>query len=204
MPGSALPTRWHRAGRTLASPIRCHAEKERQGPTRIIACRGRGGERSRPPPRDWRPATPSLARILETWMLAVLGVMNSAWPICRLVRPRRPGPAPPSLAESGQGRPPEKAAPRATRPSRLVLRGGGGPAGLPDSDCADHSRDDLRGLPPLPGGGLASVQAALEQVGGRWDLLVRPPLGVPTSGRQARDIHASSGHPGRHLRACAG
>jgi hypothetical protein len=26
----------------------------------------------------------------------------------------------------------------------------------------------------LPGGGLASVQAALEQVGGRWDLLVRP------------------------------
>jgi hypothetical protein len=45
-------------------------------------------------PRRWaiaaaspRPATPSLARILETWMLAVLGVMNSAWPICRLVRP---------------------------------------------------------------------------------------------------------------------
>jgi hypothetical protein len=34
-----------------------------------------------------RPATPSLARILETWTLAVLGVMNSAWPICRLVRP---------------------------------------------------------------------------------------------------------------------
>jgi hypothetical protein len=69
---------------------------------------------------------------------------------------------------------------------------------LPDGDWADHSRDDLRGLPPLPGGGLASVQADLEQVGGRWDLLVRPPLGVPTSGRQARDIHASSGHPGRH------
>jgi hypothetical protein len=28
-----------------------------------------------------------LARILETWMLAVLGVMNSSWPICRLVLP---------------------------------------------------------------------------------------------------------------------
>jgi hypothetical protein len=89
------------------------------------------------------------------------------------------------LAESGQGRPPEKAAPRATRPSRLVLRGGGGPAGLPDSDCADHSRGGLRGLPPLPGGGQASVQAALEQVGGRWDLLVRLCKGVPTSGRQS-------------------
>jgi hypothetical protein len=172
--------------------------------------RGRRGHRLSRPSR-WataaaspRPVTPSLARILETWMLAVLGVMNSAWPICRLVRPRRPGPAPPSLAESGQGRPPEKAAPRATRPSRLVLRGGGGPAGLPGSDCADHRRDDLRGLPPLPGGGLASVQAALEQVGGGWDLLVRLCTGVPTSGRQARDIHASSGHPGRHLRTCAG
>jgi hypothetical protein len=34
-----------------------------------------------------RPATPSFARIHETWMLAVLGVMNSAWPICRLVGP---------------------------------------------------------------------------------------------------------------------
>src|SRR5215207_3663559 len=34
-----------------------------------------------------RPATPSLARIRDTWTLAVLGVMNSAWPICRLVRP---------------------------------------------------------------------------------------------------------------------
>src|SRR5215217_3928347 len=34
-----------------------------------------------------RPVTPSLARILETWTLAVLGVMNSAWPICRFVRP---------------------------------------------------------------------------------------------------------------------
>ena len=34
-----------------------------------------------------RPATPSLARIRETWTLAVLGVINSAWPICRLVRP---------------------------------------------------------------------------------------------------------------------
>ena len=34
-----------------------------------------------------RPAAPSLARILETWTLAVLGVMYSAWPICRFVRP---------------------------------------------------------------------------------------------------------------------
>jgi hypothetical protein len=34
-----------------------------------------------------RPVTPSLARILETWTLAVFGVMNSAWPICWLVRP---------------------------------------------------------------------------------------------------------------------
>ena len=46
-------------------------------------------------PRRWaiaaaspRPVTPSLARILETWTPAVLGVMNSAWPICRLVRRR--------------------------------------------------------------------------------------------------------------------
>jgi hypothetical protein len=45
-------------------------------------------------PRRWataaaspRPATPSLARIRETWTLAVLGVMNSSWPIWRLVRP---------------------------------------------------------------------------------------------------------------------
>src|SRR5512132_2517449 len=45
-------------------------------------------------PRRWataaaspRPATPSLARILETWTPAVLGAMNSSWPICRLVRP---------------------------------------------------------------------------------------------------------------------
>jgi hypothetical protein len=48
-------------------------------------------------PRRWaiaaaspRPATPSLARILETWMLAVLGVMNSAWPICRFAWPWQP------------------------------------------------------------------------------------------------------------------
>ena len=33
------------------------------------------------------PATPSLVRIWETWRLAVLGVMNSAWPVWRLVRP---------------------------------------------------------------------------------------------------------------------
>jgi Asp/Glu/hydantoin racemase len=30
---------------------------------------------------------PSLVRIREMWTLAVLGVMNSAWPICRFVRP---------------------------------------------------------------------------------------------------------------------
>jgi hypothetical protein len=32
-------------------------------------------------------AGPAWARIRETWTLAVLGVMNSAWPICRLVLP---------------------------------------------------------------------------------------------------------------------
>jgi hypothetical protein len=41
-----------------------------------------------------RPATPSSARILETWMLAVFGVMNSAWRICRSVRPAATLPRP--------------------------------------------------------------------------------------------------------------
>src|ERR687898_2802773 len=31
--------------------------------------------------------TPSLARMLETWTLAVLGLMNSAWAIWRLLPP---------------------------------------------------------------------------------------------------------------------
>ena len=34
-----------------------------------------------------RPATPNLARIRETWTPAVLSLMNSSSPICRLVRP---------------------------------------------------------------------------------------------------------------------
>jgi len=34
-----------------------------------------------------RPATPSLARMLETCTLAVLGLMNNAWAIWRLLRP---------------------------------------------------------------------------------------------------------------------
>ena len=36
---------------------------------------------------------------------------------------------------------------------------------------------------------LASVKAALEQMGGRWDLLVRLCKGVPTSGRQSQGTY---------------
>ena len=54
---------------------------------------------------------PSLARILETCTLAVLGVMNSAWPICRLVRPRRPVPAPRPHAVRGRARQPARTPP---------------------------------------------------------------------------------------------
>src|SRR5215216_4269191 len=45
-------------------------------------------------PRRWataaaspRPATPSLARIRDTWMLAVFSVVDRSPTICRLVRP---------------------------------------------------------------------------------------------------------------------
>src|SRR5262249_34901671 len=34
-----------------------------------------------------RPAAPSLARMLETWTLAVLGLMNNAWAVWRVVGP---------------------------------------------------------------------------------------------------------------------
>jgi hypothetical protein len=54
----------------------------------------RGRTHCRSSPRRWataaaspRPATPSLARMLETWTLAVFSVMNNVSPICRLVRP---------------------------------------------------------------------------------------------------------------------
>jgi hypothetical protein len=79
-----------------------------------------------------------LARILETWMLAVLGVMNSAWPICWLSGPcthsrghagrhghRRPGPGqrpapppPPHPRPTGGGQAPTSGPSRAAQRHR--------------------------------------------------------------------------------------
>src|SRR4029453_7171951 len=71
-----------------------------RGFARSVHRTGAGGERPNvgghclSSPRRWasaaaspRPATPSLARMWETCRLAVFSVMNSDWPICRLVRP---------------------------------------------------------------------------------------------------------------------
>jgi hypothetical protein len=82
--GQRLGDAWVGSARPEAPSRRGMKSDQARG--RVIACRGRGGGRSRPP--FPRPVTPSLARILETWTPAVLGVMNSAWPICRLVRRR--------------------------------------------------------------------------------------------------------------------
>src|SRR5262249_58346554 len=56
--------------------------------------RPRGNGRSQSRRRRWAIAaastrvwTSSLARMLETWTLAVLGLMNKAWAIWRLLRP---------------------------------------------------------------------------------------------------------------------
>jgi hypothetical protein len=70
---------------TTATAARAASHRQRRTPLTGPAL---DGGRPRPPRHGRpRPATPSLARIRETWTLAVLGVMNSSWPIWRLVRP---------------------------------------------------------------------------------------------------------------------
>src|SRR4029450_3056372 len=68
----------------------CAAPLRRAGPRHR---RPRPGH-PQPRPRRWamaaastRPAAPSLARMLETCTPTVLGLMNSAWAIWRLLRP---------------------------------------------------------------------------------------------------------------------
>jgi hypothetical protein len=100
-PGEQPESRDARVGAAnVMAPNWPHSGQPHPLPRRERAARADADHRwSRP--RRWaiaaaspRPATPSLARILETWMLAVFGVMNSAWPICRLVRPAATLPRP--------------------------------------------------------------------------------------------------------------
>ena len=84
-----------------------------------------------------RPVTPSLARILETWTLAVLGVMNSCWPIWRLVRPAATRPVLRLRARSARGRRAPMAGPIAGAAARQL----GNQARLADTGLAPHKDD---------------------------------------------------------------
>ena len=77
---------------TTATAARAASHRQRRTPLTGPAL---DGGRPRPPRHGRpRPATPSLARIRETWTLAVLGVMNSSGRSGGWSAQRRPAPGP--------------------------------------------------------------------------------------------------------------
>jgi hypothetical protein len=147
------------SGRGVAARVGCHGGPLHGGPRSVwntshAHCWSRPS-RCATAVASPRPATPSLARSWETWRLAVFSVMNSAWPIYRLVRPsarsastsasrpacgvaRRPGVLRPAGSARRQSRRDRPAAPR---PPRAAPRHRSGSDRPSSRDCSARARD---------------------------------------------------------------